>query len=206
MPPTHPEPIPLAEHKAVEPETPPPKNDSDSEGEPDVLPSLNEMESWSTHQRDSFIESVSISQLVHLVRTFREKKWKHPNVTLTFRNVSTWQKKEGGSTLNVLSNVSGYVKPGQLLCVLGQGGTSLVDALGKRSSPQVTTGEILIDGRHADEDYHNIVGVVSHMDTHHPTLTVRETVLYSMRNRVHEGVIPDSLKELMADALIKILG
>ena len=214
----------------------------------DVELCLDEAASWSVEQRGRFLSSMTTGQVVALVKAFRSRSWKEPNAMLAFRNLCTWHPGGDGENDQVLSNVSGYVKPGMMVGVLGQGCTSLIEvsvvirlfcllslslslslphlpylsipphfshsflhpvhlkALSQRDIGHEVSGEIHLNGKNPDERYHKVVSYVSQHDTHHPTLTVRETILYAMRNRVDQNSIPDSLKELMTDVYIKMLG
>eukprot|EP00004_Rigifila_ramosa_P018357 TRINITY_DN455_c1_g1_i2.p1 TRINITY_DN455_c1_g1~~TRINITY_DN455_c1_g1_i2.p1 ORF type:complete len:1195 (+),score=257.01 TRINITY_DN455_c1_g1_i2:5-3589(+) len=86
----------------------------------------------------------------------------------------------------ILQNVSGYVRPGQILGILGHHGcgmSSLIELLaGVRhlDNRSAFTGEFLVNGAPRDSSFASLSGFVSQGDFHFPTLTVRETVEYSL--------------------------
>jgi ABC-type multidrug transport system ATPase subunit len=83
----------------------------------------------------------------------------------------------------VLSGVSGNVRSGQLLAIMGASGagkSTFLDILAKKTKRGSVSGEVLVNGRTMTADkYKRIVGFVDQDDTLMSTLTVYETVLYS---------------------------
>ena len=70
-------------------------------------------------------------------------------------SVFTWENVEysvpyQGSTRKLLNNVSGYVKPGVMIALMGASGagkTTLLNTLSQRQTTGVIGGEMLVDGR-----------------------------------------------------------
>ncbi|KAF9362480.1 hypothetical protein BGX34_006057, partial [Mortierella sp. NVP85] len=83
----------------------------------------------------------------------------------------------------VLNDISGLVKPGQVMAIMGASGagkTSLLDILARRNKSGTIQGQIYVNGRTvSNEEYKRVVGYVDQEDTLMPTLTVYETILYS---------------------------
>lgn len=83
----------------------------------------------------------------------------------------------------ILSGVSGYIKPGQVMAIMGASGagkTTFLDILARREKKGAIGGSILINGREmGDSEFRRLAGFVDQEDTLMSTLTVYETVLYS---------------------------
>ncbi|KAF8330210.1 hypothetical protein F5887DRAFT_896041 [Amanita rubescens] len=83
----------------------------------------------------------------------------------------------------ILSDVSGSVKPGQVMAIMGASGagkSTLLDILARKSKRGTVSGTILVNGREVpDHEFKAVAGFVDQEDTLMSTLTVYETVLYS---------------------------
>ncbi len=99
-------------------------------------------------------------------------------VTLTFEDVSY----SVGSKA-ILNKVTGIVKPGEMLAIMGGSGagkTTLLDILAQKNKNGVVTGDIKVNGNSVSRhDLRKIIGFVDQEDYLLPTLTVYETVLNS---------------------------
>lgn len=102
----------------------------------------------------------------------------HVPAALHFSNI--------GYTVNgsqILRNISGSVKPGQILAVMGASGagkSTFLDILARREKRGLVSGETRVNGRHvSNAQFKRVVGFVDQEDMLLPTLTVYETVLYS---------------------------
>jgi ABC-type multidrug transport system ATPase subunit len=104
----------------------------------------------------------------------------HVPATLHFNNIS-YRLPSGKS---VLSHVTGTVRPGELLAIMGASGagkSTLLDILARKAKTGQVTGDMYINGREVpdEEIFRRVVGYVDQEDTLLSTLTVYEAVLYS---------------------------
>ena len=83
----------------------------------------------------------------------------------------------------ILDGITGHVKPGQILAIMGASGagkSTFLDILARKNKKGLVTGTTFVNGREVkDEDFRKVVGFVDQEDTLMSTLTVYETVLYS---------------------------
>lgn len=83
----------------------------------------------------------------------------------------------------ILDSITGAVKPGKVLAIMGASGagkSTLLDILARRQKRGQVAGQILVNGRVVgDSMYRKVVGYVDQEDTLMSTLTVYETVFYS---------------------------
>ncbi|KAF8577787.1 hypothetical protein K439DRAFT_1655013 [Ramaria rubella] len=83
----------------------------------------------------------------------------------------------------ILDGITGHVKPGQVLAIMGASGagkSTFLDILARKNKKGIVAGTTLVNGRRVkDEDFRKVVGFVDQEDTLMSTLTVYETVLYS---------------------------
>lgn len=107
----------------------------------------------------------------------------HVPATLHFSNVSYTI---GGK--KVLDNISGALKPGQVMAIMGASGagkSTFLDILARKSKRGNVEGKILVNGAElSDGQYRRLIGFVDQEDTLMGTLTVYETVLYSAMLRL----------------------
>ena len=83
----------------------------------------------------------------------------------------------------ILDNISGSVKPGQVMAIMGASGagkSTFLDLLARKSKRGNVSGVTLVNGREVtDAEFKNVIGFVDQEDTLMSTLTVYETILYS---------------------------
>ncbi|KAG1759716.1 hypothetical protein EDD22DRAFT_904851 [Suillus occidentalis] len=83
----------------------------------------------------------------------------------------------------ILDKISGAVKPGQVMAIMGASGagkSTFLDILARKRKMGQVSGATLVNGREvADAEFKKVVGFVDQEDTLMSTLTVYETVLYS---------------------------
>ncbi|ORY24112.1 hypothetical protein BCR39DRAFT_335530 [Naematelia encephala] len=105
----------------------------------------------------------------------------------------------------VLSHVTGTVRPGELLAIMGASGagkSTLLDILARKSKTGQVSGEMYVNGRSIPDDtFRRVVGYVDQEDTLLSTLTVYETVLYSAllrlpRDMSHEAKVFRTLETM----------
>lgn len=125
-------------------------------------------------------------------------------VTLTFSEVSY--------TVNgkhILSNLSGYVEPGQMLAVMGPSGagkSSLLDILARKHKRGVASGNILLNGVSPSvRQFRRLTGFVDQDDSLMGTLTVRETLTYAAMMRLPRQM-PLQAKLKRVEEVIQELG
>lgn len=104
----------------------------------------------------------------------------HVPATLHFSNLSY----SLPSGKQVLSHVSGTVRPGELLAIMGASGagkSTLLDILARKAKTGTVSGDMYINGRDIPDEstFRRVVGYVDQEDTLLSTLTVYEAVLYS---------------------------
>ncbi|KAF8235559.1 hypothetical protein L208DRAFT_1457957 [Tricholoma matsutake] len=124
--------------------------------------------------------------------------WQHVSYTV---RVS-----EGDRVL--LDDVSGYVTPGKLTALMGESGagkTTLLNVLAHRTDVGIVTGDRLVNGHSLPPDFQSQTGYCQQMDTHVPTDTVRDALLFSAMMRQPESV-PTSEKEAYVEICLKMCG
>ncbi|KAI0698983.1 pleiotropic drug resistance ABC transporter [Cerioporus squamosus] len=111
-------------------------------------------------------------------------------------------------TRQLLEDVSGYVPPGKLTALMGESGagkTTLLNVLAERTTIGVVTGDRYMNGHPLPDDFQAHTGYCQQLDTHQPTATVREALLFSACLRQPKGV---SLAEKKAyvEKVLKLCG
>lgn len=103
----------------------------------------------------------------------------HVPATMHFSNVSY----SLPSGRPILSHVTGTVRPGELLAIMGASGagkSTLLDILARKNKSGVVDGDFYVNGRSIpDDSFRRVTGYVDQEDTLLSTLTVYEAVLYS---------------------------
>ncbi|XP_023735043.1 ABC transporter G family member 1 [Lactuca sativa] len=120
---------------------------------------------------------------------------------------SEWNTGKDGCK-SILSGVSGYAKPGEIVAIMGPSGcgkSTLLDSLaGRLASNTRQTGRILINGRKQRLTY----GTLAYMTQEQVlmwTLTVKEAVYYSAELQLPK-MMPRSEKRERADRTIREMG
>ena len=106
---------------------------------------------------------------------------------ITSKAVLTWEHLNydvpvAGGQRRLLSDVFGYVRPGQLTALMGASGagkTTLLDVLAARKNIGVITGDVLVDGRPHGTSFQRGTAYAEQLDVHEPTATVREALRFS---------------------------
>ncbi|PLB44117.1 hypothetical protein P170DRAFT_430033 [Aspergillus steynii IBT 23096] len=128
------------------------------------------------------------------------------SVSFTFNNLSYWVN-AGGEERQLLKNVAGYVKPGQLTALMGASGagkTTLLDNLSRRKTEGREEGEILLNGQPLGSSFARSCGFCMQQDIHERTATVREALQFSahLRQPTH---VPKSEKMEYVEQVIRLL-
>ncbi|KAL1743665.1 ABC-2 type transporter-domain-containing protein [Schizophyllum fasciatum] len=115
---------------------------------------------------------------------------------------------EGHQERRLLHDVSGFVQPGKLTALMGESGagkTTLLNVLAQRVSSGVITGDRFVNGQPLPMDFQAQTGYCQQLDTHLPSATVREALLFSARLR-QPASVPDAEKVTYVDQCLKICG
>ncbi|KAJ8519083.1 hypothetical protein ONZ45_g3902 [Pleurotus djamor] len=108
----------------------------------------------------------------------------------------------------LLDDVSGFVAPGKLTALMGASGagkTTLLNVLASRVDTGVVTGERFVNGQTLPSDFQAQTGYCQQMDTHEPTMTVRESLVFSARLR-QPASVPTAEKDAYAEKCLKMCG
>jgi ABC-type multidrug transport system ATPase subunit len=126
--------------------------------------------------------------------------------TFTFKDISYFVHHEGKEK-QLLQNVSGYVKPGQLVALMGSSGagkTTLMDVLAQRKDSGRIEGSIMVNGKPQGISFQRTTGYCEQNDVHEPTATVYEALLFSARLRQAYSV-PDKDKVSYVHQIMELL-
>ncbi|KAI9261221.1 ABC-2 type transporter-domain-containing protein [Helicostylum pulchrum] len=112
-----------------------------------------------------------------------------------------------GGTRQLLNNVGGIVKPGNLTALMGSSGagkTTLLDVLAKRKTIGTIEGNIYLNGEPLANDFERITGYCEQMDVHNPNATVREALQFSayLRQPSH---VPQEEKDVYVEQIIDLM-
>ncbi|XEV04742.1 hypothetical protein FSHL1_010029 [Fusarium sambucinum] len=126
--------------------------------------------------------------------------------TFTFKNINYFVHHEGQEK-QLLQNVSGFVKPGQLVALMGSSGagkTTLMDVLAQRKDSGRLEGSIMVNGRPQGITFQRTTGYCEQNDIHEPTATVLEALRFSARLR-QPYEISEADKFAYVDQIIELL-
>lgn len=132
--------------------------------------------------------------------------FKAGSTTFTFRDISYYVQ-HGGKEKQLLQNVSGFVRPGKLVALMGSSGagkTTLMDVLSQRKDSGRVEGHIKVNGKPQGISFQRETGYCEQNDVHEPTSTVREALLFSARLR-QEHSIPDAEKVAYVEQIMDLL-
>ncbi|KAF8149941.1 pleiotropic drug resistance ABC transporter [Crassisporium funariophilum] len=108
----------------------------------------------------------------------------------------------------LLDDVSGYVVPGKLTALMGESGagkTTLLNVLAERVDVGVVEGDRFVNGQPLPPDFQSQTGYCSQMDTHVPTDTVREALMFSASLR-RPASVPAAEKAAYVEECLKMCG
>ncbi|XP_051136527.1 ABC transporter G family member 11 [Andrographis paniculata] len=127
---------------------------------------------------------------------------------LTWKDLTVMVTLSNGDTQNVLEKLSGYAEPGSFTALMGPSGSgksTLLDALsGRLAANAFLSGTILLNGRKTKLSF-GTAAYVTQDDNLIGTLTVRETISYSARLRLPDGM-PWSDKRALIESTIVEMG
>ena len=133
-----------------------------------------------------------------------------PEVTLQFKNIkfSVDIKKDGQKVeKKILQDISGMVKPGEAVIIMGPTGggkTSMLDAIaGKISSGSKAhiSGEVYLNGKPRDQFFKRYAAYVQQFDALPAMLNVDEVLRYSTNLSLGPEVTDEEKEELISDVL-----
>lgn len=112
---------------------------------------------------------------------------REPELSVKSEAVLTWEALNydvpvPGGTRRLLTDVYGYVRPGELTALMGASGagkTTLLDVLAARKNIGVIQGSILVDGIAPGKQFQRSTSYAEQLDLHDPTQTVREALRFS---------------------------
>ncbi|KYQ91763.1 ABC transporter G family protein [Tieghemostelium lacteum] len=124
-------------------------------------------------------------------------------------NPSNWKKKS--STFNILSDINGYIEDGKMLLVLGRPGSGCSTLLrvlsNQRDSYVDVSGEVKY-GNIPSEEWGRFRGeaiYVGEEDTHHPTLTLHETLDFALKLKTPGNRLPEETKRNFRQKIYDLL-
>ncbi|KAH1168454.1 hypothetical protein KIL84_003937 [Mauremys mutica] len=138
-----------------------------------------------------------------------------PGPTLAFQNISYFVSISKSFFLKeaeekeILRDVSGIMKPGMnaILGPTGSGKTSLLDVLAGWKDPKgLRSGQIFMDGKSANSQFHLCSAYIVQEDILMGTLTVRENLQFSASLRLPQSRNSEAEKQLKVNAVIQELG
>jgi len=158
------------------------------------------------------VDSLGSEQLEDLVEFINNQDsndnmgWSFPKgVKLSFQNIFY---RYSGDGEVYLSGVSGYVKPGEMLLMLGAPDSqmdTLLRVLAKRDLQGEVYGNIMLDGLLPGNDFKRKIAYVPKIEICIPTITVQETVYTSYRLRMAPET-PEPAVILRVLLVLKIFG
>ncbi|KAL2067220.1 hypothetical protein VTL71DRAFT_1644, partial [Oculimacula yallundae] len=133
-------------------------------------------------------------------------------INITSKAVLTW---EGlnydvptpSGELRLLTNVYGYVQPGELTALMGASGagkTTLLDVLAARKNIGVISGDILVDGIAPGNAFQRGTSYAEQLDVHESTQTVREALRFSADLR-QPFEVPQAEKYAYVEEILSLL-
>ncbi|KAI8990981.1 hypothetical protein BDF20DRAFT_811457 [Mycotypha africana] len=127
---------------------------------------------------DGYDEEEEEEEEDHLTDANRSGESNLPKVALTFSEIHY-----SVSGKPILSNVNGYIEPGQMLALIGPSGagkSSLLDILARKHKRGMISGQVLINNTFPTrKQFKKMTGFVDQDDSLMGTLTVRETLMYA---------------------------
>ncbi|KAK4048322.1 ATP-binding cassette transporter snq2 [Microbotryomycetes sp. JL201] len=122
----------------------------------------------------------------------------------TWRNVC-YDIEIKGEPRRLLDNVSGFVMPGKMTCLMGESGkTTLLNVLAQRVDMGTVTGDMFVNGKPLPTSFQRQTGYCQQQDVHMPTATVREALQFSALLR-QPAKTPKSEKLAYVEEVIKLL-
>lgn len=134
---------------------------------------------------------------------------KRPPITLSWRDLTYEVPVKGEANRRILQGVSGHVRSGQVMALLGPSGagkTTMLDLLAQRAKGGDMSGELLMNGHPIESGvFRRVSAYVQQEDIMHSYLTVRETITFNAKLRLSEE-FTDEMIEVKVTNIMKLLG
>lgn len=171
-----------------------------------VVKSGHDVESNASQRSNNFIAAeVTVQDKLELSTSITEdqqpatgdRKQAHPQPQPASGGLLTWEDvtldiEIRGTPRRLLNNVSGWVKPGTMTCLMGVSGagkTTLLDTLAQRQNTVgQLSGTIHVDGMPLKSSFQRKTGYVQQQDLHLETSTVREALRFSALLRLPNSI------------------
>ncbi|KAJ2846956.1 (ABC) transporter, partial [Coemansia brasiliensis] len=133
-------------------------------------------------------------------------------VSLNIAGLGTHSEKPLSATGEVLKGISGIVRPGELLAILGASGagkSTLLDILSRREKCGKVSGKVVINDRDlindvTTEEFHRMSGYVDQQDLHVATATVYESVMTSALLRLPRAMSFAAKEKRVREVLMEL--
>jgi len=126
-------------------------------------------------------------------------------VTVAWRNISYVVPIKGQEDRTLLTEISGFCRPGEMTALMGSSGagkTTLMDVIAGRKTAGTMQGEILLNGiPKEDKAFAALVGYCEQQDLHMGFATVRESLLFSATLRLPASVSKEIREEFVDEVL-----
>ncbi|CAM9128278.1 unnamed protein product [Scytosiphon promiscuus] len=131
-------------------------------------------------------------------------------VALTFSDVSySVPHPSGDGSLELLSGISGFCKPGEMTALMGSSGagkTTLLDVLAGRKTGGTITGDIRLNGHPKQQKtFTRVAGYVEQQDMHSALVTVKEALQFSAAMRLDDSAVDKTRREEFVDSILSML-
>ncbi|KAK3241339.1 hypothetical protein CYMTET_48888 [Cymbomonas tetramitiformis] len=108
-------------------------------------------------------------------------------------------------TRRLLTEVSGYARPEEMIALMGSSGagkTTLLDVIACRKTTGTITGKILVNGYEQEpQSFARHTGYVEQMDIHMTYATVAEALWFSARLRLEQSISDAKVQEFVGDVM-----
>lgn len=126
---------------------------------------------------------------------------------LTWKNIK-YEVKIKNETKEILHDISGEARPGEMLALMGSSGagkTTLLNILAGRAATGNISGNILVNGRKRDiHSWKYMIGYVEQEDVMYRTLTVKETLYYAAMLRLPQYLTHEQKKQRATQVMTEL--
>jgi ATP-binding cassette subfamily G (WHITE) protein 2 (SNQ2) len=137
---------------------------------------------------------------------------KGSEIKINSKAILTWERLNydvptPAGELRLLSDIYGYVRPGELTALMGASGagkTTLLDVLAARKNIGVISGDVLVDGIKPGTAFQRGTSYAEQLDVHESTQTVREALRFSADLR-QPFEVPQAEKYAYVEEILSLL-